>query len=145
MIYVTHDQVEAMTMADKIVVLNAGNIEQVGAPLELYNKHPNLFVAGFIGSPEDEPHRSGLSLRPRLYCRRAQPSRLADINADAVQKAAAEPWSESRAVQMDVTNQDSIDAGFAEVVAKLGKLDILINNAALFTAAPIVEITRAGL
>ena len=52
MIYVTHDQVEAMTMADKIVVLNAGNIEQVGAPLELYNKPANLFVAGFIGSPK---------------------------------------------------------------------------------------------
>ena len=52
MIYVTHDQVEAMTMADKIVVLNAGNIEQVGSPLELYNRPANLFVAGFIGSPK---------------------------------------------------------------------------------------------
>ncbi len=51
MIYVTHDQVEAMTMADKIVVLNAGRIEQVGAPLDLYNHPRNLFVAGFIGSP----------------------------------------------------------------------------------------------
>ncbi|MDQ0558999.1 multiple sugar transport system ATP-binding protein [Rhizobium mesoamericanum] len=52
MIYVTHDQVEAMTMADKIVVLNRGNIEQVGSPLELYHKPRNLFVAGFIGSPK---------------------------------------------------------------------------------------------
>ena len=52
MIYVTHDQVEAMTMADKIVVLNAGRIEQVGAPLELYNTPRNVFVAGFIGSPK---------------------------------------------------------------------------------------------
>jgi multiple sugar transport system ATP-binding protein len=52
MIYVTHDQVEAMTMADKIVVLSAGNIEQVGAPLDLYNNPQNLFVAGFIGSPK---------------------------------------------------------------------------------------------
>ena len=51
MIYVTHDQVEAMTMADKIVVLRAGRIEQVGTPLELYNKPCNQFVAGFIGSP----------------------------------------------------------------------------------------------
>ena len=51
MIYVTHDQVEAMTMADKIVVLNAGRVEQVGAPLELYQRPANLFVAGFIGSP----------------------------------------------------------------------------------------------
>ncbi len=52
MIYVTHDQVEAMTMADKIVVLNAGVIEQVGSPLELYHRPRNMFVAGFIGSPK---------------------------------------------------------------------------------------------
>ncbi|MBN8189251.1 ABC transporter ATP-binding protein [Salipiger thiooxidans] len=52
MIYVTHDQVEAMTMADKIVVLRAGNIEQVGSPLELYHTPRNEFVAGFIGSPK---------------------------------------------------------------------------------------------
>src|SRR5246127_788158 len=52
MIYVTHDQVEAMTMADKIVVLNAGKIEQYGSPLELYERPANLFVAGFIGSPK---------------------------------------------------------------------------------------------
>ena len=52
MVYVTHDQVEAMTMADRIVVLNRGNIEQVGSPLELYNKPDSLFVAGFIGSPK---------------------------------------------------------------------------------------------
>jgi len=52
MIYVTHDQVEAMTMADKIVVLQAGFIEQVGSPLELYRAPCNRFVAGFIGSPK---------------------------------------------------------------------------------------------
>ena len=52
MIYVTHDQVEAMTLADRIVVLNAGAIEQIGAPLELYHHPRNLFVAGFIGSPK---------------------------------------------------------------------------------------------
>ena len=52
MIYVTHDQVEAMTMADKIVVLRAGHIEQVGSPLDLYRAPRNKFVAGFIGSPK---------------------------------------------------------------------------------------------
>ena len=52
MIYVTHDQVEAMTMADKIVVLRAGNIEQVGSPLDLYKSPKNTFVAGFMGSPK---------------------------------------------------------------------------------------------
>jgi multiple sugar transport system ATP-binding protein len=51
MIYVTHDQVEAMTLASKIVVMNAGRVEQVGAPLELYHRPANAFVAGFLGSP----------------------------------------------------------------------------------------------
>jgi multiple sugar transport system ATP-binding protein len=50
-IYVTHDQIEAMTMADKIVVMNAGKTEQIGTPLDLYDNPANLFVAGFIGSP----------------------------------------------------------------------------------------------
>ncbi|MFN7269275.1 MAG: ABC transporter ATP-binding protein [Cereibacter sp.] len=52
MIYVTHDQIEAMTLADRIVVLRAGKVEQVGAPMELYNNPVNTFVAGFIGSPQ---------------------------------------------------------------------------------------------
>ena len=52
MIYVTHDQIEAMTMADKIAVLRAGRLEQFGSPLDLYNRPGNLFVAGFIGSPK---------------------------------------------------------------------------------------------
>ncbi len=50
-VYVTHDQIEAMTMADKIVVMNGGNVEQIGSPLGLYDDPANLFVAGFIGSP----------------------------------------------------------------------------------------------
>ena len=52
MIYVTHDQVEAMTLADKVVVLNGGRVEQVGSPLELYHHPANLFVAGFLGTPK---------------------------------------------------------------------------------------------
>jgi multiple sugar transport system ATP-binding protein len=73
MIYVTHDQVEAMTLADKIVVLNAGRIEQIGAPMELYNSPANEFVAGFIGSPKmnfidaarvGEPQAKTLGVRP---------------------------------------------------------------------------------
>jgi ABC-type sugar transport system ATPase subunit len=52
MIYVTHDQVEAMTLADRIVVLNAGRIEQIGTPGELYQRPDNIFVAGFLGSPK---------------------------------------------------------------------------------------------
>ena len=56
MIYVTHDQVEAMTLADRIVVMNAGRIEQIGTPMELYNTPANTFVAGFIGSPQMNFH-----------------------------------------------------------------------------------------
>jgi multiple sugar transport system ATP-binding protein len=52
MIYVTHDQVEAMTLADRIVVLRLGGVEQIGTPLELYNRPINKFVAGFLGSPK---------------------------------------------------------------------------------------------
>ncbi len=71
MVYVTHDQVEAMTLADRIVVLNAGRIEQVGAPMALYEHPCNVFVAGFIGSPGinlidavvDEAHAGGACVR----------------------------------------------------------------------------------
>jgi multiple sugar transport system ATP-binding protein len=64
-IYVTHDQVEAMTMADRIVVLNKGVIEQVGSPLELYNAPKSLFVAGFIGSPKmNIVENNTLGIRP---------------------------------------------------------------------------------
>ncbi len=68
---------------------------------------------------------------------------LADINGAAAEAAAAALGPMAHAVQMDVTDQASIDAGFAQAIARMGKLDILVNNAALFTAAPIAEITRA--
>ena len=86
MIYVTHDQVEAMTMADRIVVLRGGRVEQVGTPLELYNRPANRFVAGFIGSPQmnflggtivsaaDDAHRRARST-PQVATRR-QPTCL---------------------------------------------------------------------
>ncbi len=59
-VYVTHDQIEAMTMADKIVVMNKGNVEQIGSPLELYDNPANQFVAGFIGSPAMNFLKGGL-------------------------------------------------------------------------------------
>src|SRR4029077_10174958 len=63
-IYVTHDQIEAMTMADRIVVMRDGSIDQVGDPIELYDRPENVFVAGFIGSPPPKlitsgPHAGG--------------------------------------------------------------------------------------
>ena len=53
-IYVTHDQIEAMTMADRIAVIDGGRLQQVGTPLEIYRAPANRFVAGFVGSPGDE-------------------------------------------------------------------------------------------
>ncbi|WP_331832916.1 sn-glycerol-3-phosphate ABC transporter ATP-binding protein UgpC [Pseudomonas sp. LH21] len=68
MIYVTHDQVEAMTLADKVVVLNGGRIEQVGSPLELYHHPANLFVAGFLGTPKMGFLRGHLSRNQGSQC-----------------------------------------------------------------------------
>lgn len=79
----------------------------------------------------------------RAYIAEGARVALADINAEAVAKSAAALGPQAIGIQMDVTRQDSIDAGFAEAVARLGHLDILVNNAALFSAAPIVEISRA--
>ena len=80
----------------------------------------------------------------RAYIAEGAEVALADINAGALAKSVAELGPKAHAVQMDVTNQASIDAGIAAAVSKMGKLDILINNAALFDAAPITEITRAS-
>jgi galactitol 2-dehydrogenase len=79
----------------------------------------------------------------RAYIAEGATVALADINAAALDRAAAELGPNAVTVQMDVTRQDSIDAGFATAITRMGHLDILINNAALFTAAPTVEITRA--
>lgn len=78
----------------------------------------------------------------RAYLAEGARVALADINAEAVAAAAASLGDGAVPVVMDVTRQDSIEAGIAEAVAKMGRLDILINNAALFTAAPIAEVTR---
>src|SRR4029079_16146453 len=61
-IYVTHDQIEAMTMADKIVVMHDGRVEQIGAPLDLYDRPDNLFVAGCIGSPPMNIRKGRISM-----------------------------------------------------------------------------------
>ncbi len=85
MIYVTHDQVEAMTMADKIVVLNAGRIEQVGSPMDLYRTPDNLFVAGFIGSPKMNFIQGMVAEQHGCHTVGVRPEHL-DISADG-------PWS----------------------------------------------------
>lgn len=79
----------------------------------------------------------------RAYIAEGAKVALADINATAVAAAAAELGPQAIGIQMDVTSQASIDAGFASAIGQMGHLDILVNNAALFSAAPIDEITRA--
>jgi len=79
----------------------------------------------------------------RAYLAEGAEVAIADINLAAAQKAATSLGPKAHAIALDVTRQDSIDAAFTEALQKMGKLDILINNAALFSAAPIVDITRA--
>ena len=79
----------------------------------------------------------------RAYIAEGATVALADINEAAVVKAAASLGPRAIGIQMDVTRQDSIEAGFASAIKQMGKLDILINNAALFSACPIEDITRA--
>ncbi len=77
MIYVTHDQIEAMTLADKIVVMHGGVVQQVGRPLELYAKPANLFVAGFIGSPKMNFIKGGVAARANAATIGVRPEHLA--------------------------------------------------------------------
>ena len=98
-IYVTHDQIEAMTLADRVVVLNNGRIEQAGSPLELYRNPANLFVAGFIGSPsmnflDAEVIENGGDLLARLESGGAL--RL-EPGARAQPRPARDPWPSPRA------------------------------------------------
>src|ERR1700741_2103049 len=75
-IYVTHDQIEAMTMADKIVVMNSGVVEQAGPPLDLYDRPANLFVAGFIGSPAMNMIKGTIQANGSAYVETAQGHKL---------------------------------------------------------------------
>src|SRR5262249_49962471 len=131
-IYVTHDQIEAMTMADKIVVMHDGRVEQIGAPLDLYDRPDNLFVAGFIGSPTMNMLKGRISLngagvfeapagvkfclsdapagsdgRPAVFGVRPEHFSLADDGVDAVVQVIEPTGSE------------------LQVVAKLGDNDII--------------------
>ena len=119
MIYVTHDQVEAMTLADRIVVLSAGRVEQVGAPLELYHHPCNRFVAGFIGSPQMNflpacvVQASAQHLRVRLAdgstlacaidgsC--VQPGQMISLGLRPEHLSIAEPHATENLIQAEVT------------------------------------------
>ncbi len=114
-VYVTHDQVEAMTLADKIVVLRAGVVEQVGSPLELYDNPANLFVAGFIGSPKMNVFKGIVAALEGDQCLVRLPElgdtvipvTLKSRHAEAGQKVSVgirpEHFSESGSARLDLT------------------------------------------
>ncbi len=90
-VYVTHDQVEAMTMADRIVVLQAGRIEQVGTPLELYERPANVFVAGFIGSPRMNLLEGEVAQRHQATTLGIRPEHL-QVRQGQLSNAEGEAW-----------------------------------------------------
>lgn len=142
MIYVTHDQLEAMTLADRIVVLRQGRIEQVGAPLDLYRDPDNLFVAGFIGSPRINFLQAEIvALRPGEV-----QLRLPELNIEGVVLPISTPCQEGQKVQLGIRPEHFLrvtDAGSPGVftarlsfIEKLGHTNYLyldIGREALLT------------
>ena len=127
MIYVTHDQVEAMTLADRIVVLHHGLIEQVGTPMELYERPANLFVAGFIGSP-------AMNMVPCVVDAASPNARVTPLNHAAVAVEANIPQSAVgkkgtfgvRPEDLLITESgEAIFKGKVEIVEHLGELTML--------------------
>ena len=129
MIYVTHDQVEAMTLADRIVVLRAGRIEQVGTPLEVYNHPANLFVAGFIGSPR-------MNLLPARVAGSGQVTVGSDTQPIAV------PSTGQAGLGADITlgarpeHIDIVDEAQADLVITLDLVEQLGGETYLYGSAP---------
>ena len=127
MIYVTHDQVEAMTLADRIVVLSAGYIEQVGSPMELYNNPNNLFVAKFIGSPAmnivpvtiREPGEQTLVELPDGHQVRLS------VPTDATQKGKQASFGVRPEDMTFTTGEDYLIEGEVELSEKLGEVTLL--------------------
>jgi len=127
MIYVTHDQVEAMTLADRIVVLSAGHIEQVGPPLELYERPANLFVAQFIGSP-------AMNIVPVKIDETGDTTRVSLTGGAAVSVPIATASSErGKAASFGVrpedltltTGEDYLFEGTVDIVEALGEVTLL--------------------
>jgi ABC-type sugar transport system ATPase subunit len=115
MIYVTHDQVEAMTLADRIVVLNSGRIEQVGTPLELYHRPANRFVASFIGSP---------AMNLLGLAGQGQTSRLSTIAARA-RAAGADTLGIRPEDLHPTTGDDALFEGRVSLVEHLGEVSMI--------------------
>ncbi len=127
MIYVTHDQVEAMTLADRIVVLHAGLVEQVGTPIELYDRPQNLFVARFIGSPA--MNTVPCSIDAANGEAKVTPQKHATTKVDARIPASAVGMNGTFGVRPEhlsvTTGNDAIFRGSIDVAERLGELTLL--------------------
>ena len=124
MIYVTHDQVEAMTLADRIVVLRDGFVEQVGTPMELYRSPANLFVAQFIGSPSMNVIQADLLDSGQLLVRGADADRPIPVSVEP-DYAAGRVSLGVRPEDLRMTEDDTLFTGRIDLVEKLGEVQLL--------------------
>ncbi|MCG5072915.1 ABC transporter ATP-binding protein [Paraburkholderia tagetis] len=136
MIYVTHDQVEAMTLADKIVVLSAGNVEQVGSPNRLYHAPANRFVAGFIGSPK-------MNFLDGVVQQVASDGVIVRYETGETQKVAVEPHTASGAREGDKVTVGirpehmHVDSGEYGVSVRANTVESLGDAAYLYAESPV--------
>jgi alpha-glucoside transport system ATP-binding protein len=142
MIYVTHDQVEAMTLADRIVVLSAGRIEQVGPPLELYERPANLFVARFIGSP-------AMNVMPVTIIGTGDTTRIklkdgSEVSVDVTTAASEQGKTASFGVRPEdlaiATGDDFLFEGEVEIVEALGEVTLLYVNGPVEEEPVVVKL-----
>ena len=145
MIYVTHDQVEAMTLADKIVILNNGNVEQVGTPDEIYNNPSNIFVAEFIGVPKMNILKNGiesllknLNLKPETYLGIRPEHILAngngeiklDIKVDLIENLGFEKiiYATFKGQELRIKTSDNISQNLKQISFSKNKIFLFDNN-----------------
>ena len=145
MIYVTHDQIEAMTLADKIVILNNGNVEQVGTPDEIYNNPSNIFVAEFIGVPKMNILKNGiesllknLNLKPEMYLGIRPEHILAngngeiklDIKVDLIENLGFEKiiYATFKGQELRIKTSDNISQNLKQISFSKNKIFLFDNN-----------------
>ena len=145
MIYVTHDQIEAMTLADKIVILNNGNVEQVGTPDEIYNNPSNIFVAEFIGVPKMNILRNGiesllknLNLKPETYVG-IRPEHIhtngngevkLDVKVDLIENLGFEKiiYATYKGQELRIKTSDNISQNLKQISFSKNKIFLFDNN-----------------
>ena len=145
MIYVTHDQIEAMTLADKIVILNNGNVEQVGTPDEIYNNPSNIFVAEFIGVPKMNILKNGiesllknlnlksemyLGIRPEHIHTNGNAEIKLDIKVDLIENLGSEKiiYATFKGQELRIKTSDNISQNLKQISFSKNKIFLFDNN-----------------